>query len=248
MFDALLYAVIPYLAVAVAVVGGMVRYSRDQFSYSSQSSQFLESRGLFWGSLAFHYGLLLVLGGHIVGLMFWDGWERVISAPTRLYGFEIGGLALTILALAGLLVLLARRLLVARVRAVTTTMDWVLLVFLLGQMMLGLWVALEFRWGASWYQYSVVPWLHSLFKLNPQFESVAVLPLIVKVHIVTGFGLVALFPFTRLVHIVTVPLTYLWRPYQVVIWNRRRFGAALGTEESRASWRERIPGLGAAQR
>lgn len=226
MFDPFLYAAIPYLAVAIAIVGGMVRYSRDQFSYSSQSSQFLESRGLFWGSIAFHYGLLLVLAGHVVGLMFWDGWERVLSVPTRLYGFEIGGLALTTLALAGLLVLLARRIFVARVRAVTTTMDWILLVFLLGQMTLGLWVALEFRWGSSWYQYSVVPWLHSLFKLNPQFDSIAVLPLVVKVHIVLGFGLVALFPFTRLVHIVTVPLTYLWRPYQVVIWNRRRFGAA----------------------
>jgi nitrate reductase gamma subunit len=248
VFDGFLYAAIPYLAVAIAIVGGMIRYSRDQFSYSSQSSQFLESRALFWGSLTFHYGLLLVLGGHVVGLMFWDGWERVLSSPTRLYSFEISGLALTILALGGLLVLLGRRIFNARIRSVTTVMDWVLLFFLLAQMTLGLWVALEFRWGSSWYQYSVVPWLHSLFKLDPQFESVAVLPLVVKVHIVTGFGLVALFPFTRLVHIVTVPLAYLWRPYQVVIWNRRRFGAALGAPETRTSWRERMPWSATTQR
>ena len=113
---------------------------------------------------------------------------------------------------------------------------------------LGLWVALQFRWGASWYQYSVVPWLHSLFKLNPQVESVAVLPTVVKVHIVLGFGLIALFPFTRLVHIVTVPLTYLWRPYQVVIWNRRRFGAALDATGPKTSWRTRVPWSGAAHR
>jgi nitrate reductase gamma subunit len=246
VFDEFLYAAIPYLAVVIAIVGGIVRYARDQFSYSSQSSQFLESRSLFWGSIAFHYGLLLVLVGHVVGLMFWDGWARVLAVPERLYSFEIAGLALTILAIGGLLVLLARRILNARVRAVTTTMDWILLVYLLGQMTLGLWVALEFRWGSSWYQYSVVPWLHSLFKLNPQVESVAVLPLVVKVHITLGFGLLALFPFTRLVHVVTVPLTYLWRPYQVVIWNRRRFGAALTPATSRPSLRERWSG--AAQR
>lgn len=108
-----------------------------------------------------------------------------------------------------------------RVRAVTTPMDWILLVVLLAQMILGLWVAVGFRWGSDWYVHTIVPWLISLFKLSPKIETVTVLPAVVKAHAVLGFAIIALFPVTRLVHIVTVPVTYLWRPYQVVLWNRR---------------------------
>jgi nitrate reductase gamma subunit len=221
MWNTLLYAVLPYLAVAVAVVGGIVRYRLDRFSYSSQSSQFLESRALFWGSVAWHYGILLVLGAHVLALMFWDPWAALVNDPDRLYTLEVIGLALSILALAGLSVLTVRRLAVNRVRAVTTPMDWALLVVLVVQVALGIWIALGYRWGSDWYVHTAVPWLHSLFKLNPQVEYMVALPTIVKLHAVLGFGLIALFPFTRLVHVVTVPVTYLWRSYQLVVWNRR---------------------------
>lgn len=221
MFNTFFLAAVPYLAVAVAVVGGIARYKSDRFSYSSLSSQFLENRALFWGSVTWHYAILLVLGAHIVALMFWDPWAAVLSSPTRLYALETAGLALSFLAAVGLLILIVRRLDSRRVRAVTSPMDWVLLVALFVQVVLGIWVALEFRWGSAWYVSTVVPWLISLFKLNPQVEYVTVLPWVVKVHIVGGFLLVALFPFTRLVHAVTYPITYLWRPFQVVIWNRR---------------------------
>jgi len=219
--NTLLFAVIPYLAVAIAIVGGVARYRVDRFSYSSQSSQFLESRVLFWGSVAWHYGILLVLGAHVAALMFWDPWAALVSDPTRLYVLEVVGLALSLLAWIGLLVLLARRLAVPLVRAVTTPMDWVLLAVLLVQVGLGLWIALTYRWGSEWYVYTAVPWLHSLFRLDPQVEYMTPLPWIVKAHAVLGFALIALFPFTRLVHVVTVPVTYLWRSYQLVVWNRR---------------------------
>ena len=100
-------------------------------------------------------------------------------------------------------------------------MDWILLLVLAVQVVLGVWIALGYRWGSDWYVYTVVPWLHSLVKLNPQVEYVVNLPAIVKAHAVLGFALVALFPFTRLVHVVTYPVAYLWRSYQVVVWNRR---------------------------
>jgi len=90
------------------------------------------------------------------------------------------------------------------------------------QVVLGFWVAFFCRWGAAWYLHTAVPWLVSLFALSPQPAYVAALPLIPKLHILGGFFIIALCPFTRLVHLVTVPITYLWRPYQVVIWNRRR--------------------------
>jgi nitrate reductase gamma subunit len=224
MWDTLLWAVVPYVAVAIAVIGGIARYRLDRFSYSSQSSQFLEGRALFWGSVAWHYGILFVLGAHVLALMFWDPWALLVSDPTRLYVLEVIGLGLSILAFAGLIVLLLRRLVVARVTAVTSTMDWALLAVLVVQVGLGIWIALGYRWGSEWYLFTVVPWMHSLFKLNPHPEFMVALPFIVKAHAILGFGLIALFPFTRLVHVVAVPITYLWRSYQVVIWNRRPTG------------------------
>lgn len=221
-----LYAVLPYVAVAIAVVGGIARYRADRFSYSSQSSQFLESRVLFWGSVAWHYGILFVLGAHILALAFWDPWAALVNDPTRLYVLEVVGLSLSILAFVGLLVLLARRIGMPRVRAVTSTMDWVLLLLLLVQVGTGIWIALGYRWGSEWYVHTAVPWMHSLITLDPDIAYVVSLPAVVKTHALLGFVLIALFPFTRLVHVVTVPVTYLWRSYQLVVWNRRPTGTS----------------------
>ena len=221
MWNIFLYAVIPYLAVAIAVLGGIWRYKTDRFSYTSQSSQFLENRALFWGSVSWHYGILMVLGAHVVAVVLWGPWASLLDNPTRLYTLEVIGLTFSILAIIGIVVLLLRRLLVRRVTSVTSRMDWVLLVVLVAQVILGVWVSLGYRWGSEWYTATAVPWIHSLFKLNPKVEYMAVLPAVVKVHAVLGFAIVALFPFTRLVHVVTFPVTYLWRSYQVVVWNRR---------------------------
>jgi nitrate reductase gamma subunit len=221
MWNTLLYAVIPYAAVTIAIGGGIARYRIDRFSYSSQSSQFLENRTLFWGSVAWHYGILFVLAAHVLALMFWDPWAIMVSEPGRLYAFEVIGLSLSFLAVGGLAVLILRRLFNSRISTVTTRMDWVLLVLLFVQVALGIWIALGYRWGSDWHVHTIVPWLQSLFKLNPKIEFVTVLPVVVKVHAILGFFLIALFPFTRLVHVVTYPVTYLWRSYQLVVWNRR---------------------------
>lgn len=221
MWNIILYAVIPYLAVTIAVLGGIWRYRTDRFSYTSQSSQFLESRALFWGSTSWHYGILLILGAHVVALVVWDPWAALISNPTRLYTLEVIGLALSIMAIIGVAILSLRRLFVRRVTSVTTPMDWAVLIVLVAQVILGIWIALGYRWGSEWYSATAVPWLHSLFKLNPKVDYMATLPTVVQVHAVLGFAIVALFPFSRLVHIVTFPVTYIWRSYQVVVWNRR---------------------------
>jgi nitrate reductase gamma subunit len=92
---------------------------------------------------------------------------------------------------------------------------------LLTQVALGFWTALVYRWGSDWYLHTAVPWLYSLATFNPQIQYVTALPWEVKLHMLGGFLIILLFPFTRLVHIVTYPVTYLWRPLQVVIWNRR---------------------------
>lgn len=224
MFDLVLFAAFPYVAVALAVLVGLLRYFVDRFSFSSLSSQFLESRTLFWGSVSWHYAILLVLAAHVLALMFPGSWAVLISEPVRLWALEVTGLALGLLAVVGLGVLFVRRLRDARVRAVTSVADWALLVVLLVQVALGVWVALVYRWGSDWYLHTAVPWLISLAALSPKVQYVTALPWAVKIHMLGGFVLIAVFPFTRLVHAVVPPVSYLWRPWQVVIWNRHPAG------------------------
>ncbi len=222
MLDFLLFAVLPYVAVVVAVVFGVYRYYKDGFSYSSLSSQFFENRKLFWGSVPWHYGILVILTGHLIGFLIprsvlaWNG------EPLRLYVLEAAALAFGFLTLWGLVVLIIRRAGSPRLRVITTGMDVVLLMALLIQVVAGLWTAIFYRWGSSWYAAFAVPYLYSLIKLNPDISLVVNLPLAVKIHIVGAFVLILLLPFTRLVHLLTFPITYLWRPYQVVIWNRKK--------------------------
>lgn len=221
MIDAVLFVAFPYLAVLLAIVVGIYRYRHDRFSYSSFSSQFLENRVLFQGSVPWHYGIVIILLAHVIALVFPEGWGALIADAARLYTLEVTGLALALATIVGLVLLVVRRLTNARIFAVTSPMDWLLLAALLVQVVLGFIVALVFRWGSDWYLHTAVPWLVSLATFQPRTEFVTALPLIVKLHMLGGFVIIALFPFTRLVHITTFPITYLWRPYQVVIWNAR---------------------------
>ncbi len=222
MFNLFLFVAVPYAAVAVAVLGGIVRFRTDRFSISSHSSQFLENRALFWGSNAWHYAIILILGAHLAAFAAPGTWSRLLGVPIRLYILEVTGIALAFLACFGLLVLIGRRLLNSRITRVTSTADWLVLAVLLGQTAFGLYVSVANRWGGAWYPHTVVPWLRSLVELKPNIDTMTGMPWPVKAHAVGGFLLVLLFPYTRLVHIVSYPLSYLWRPYQRVIWNRRR--------------------------
>lgn len=227
--DQMLYGVFPYVAIVLAIVGTIWRYTTDRFSYSSLSSQFLENRALFWGSVPWHYGILFILTGHLVGFLI-PRWVLVWNGvPLRLYVLETSALAFGFLALGGLAVLMARRFANRRIRIVTSPMDWVLLLVLLVQIIAGLWTAIFYRWGSSWYAGFAVPYLYSIFLLRPDIALVQNMPFMVKLHIVGGFVIVALLPFTRLVHFLSLPYEYLWRPYQVVIWNRR---ARAGVEKT----------------
>lgn len=221
MIKTFLFAAFPYIAIVLAVFFGLYRYFSQRFTYSSASSQILENGKLFWGSVPWHYGIILILLAHLgVGLFpFFTAW--VFSNRTILVVFELTGMALALFTLFGLVVLIIRRLPTESMpRAVTSKMDWILLLFLLVQVATGFSTALYARWGSLWYIHTAVPWFWSIFKFQPEISSVASLPGWVQFHIIFGWAIILLFPFTRLVHIFTVPITYLWRPYQVVIWNR----------------------------
>jgi nitrate reductase gamma subunit len=220
--DLILFGVFPYVAVALVVAVGFYRYFVDRYSWSSQSSQFLESRVLFWGSVPWHYTILLILLGHLLAFLFPEGWGAMLGRPLRLYMLEVTGMALGLATVVAVALLILRRATNDRVATVTSVVDWVLLAALLVQVATGVYIAFTLRWGAVWYLHTATPWLWSLVKLDPQVQYLAVLPAVVKVHAVNAFFLVAIFPFSRLVHVISVPLSYLARPYQVVIWYRRQ--------------------------
>jgi nitrate reductase gamma subunit len=222
MTNWMLFGVFPYVAVVLGVAGGLYRYGVERYSWSSQSSQFLENRLLFWGSVPWHYAILIILLAHLLAFLFPSGWAELTGNPGRLYLLEVTGLALGLCAVLGLALLLLRRLFQPRVAVVTSVVDWLLLASLLLQAVTGVVIASTLRWGSVWFLHTAAPWLWSLVTLDPQIQYLAALPMVVKIHAVNAFVLVALFPFSRLVHIVSVPLTYLWRPFQVVIWYRRR--------------------------
>ena len=126
------------------------------------------------------------------------------------------------LAFFGLLVFTYRRLTDIRVKSVTSGWDVLTLIVLLIQVFTGLINAIFYRWGSSWYAATAVPWMWSIFTLQPDPSYVAGLRLITKVHIFNAMIFIALIPFTRLAHFIVIrPYAYLWRPYQVVRWYRR---------------------------
>lgn len=220
MSNYILFVVFPYIAFFTAVVVGVYRYFTDRFSYSSFSSQFLENRQLFWGSVPWHYGIILILSAHVLAAIFPSFWQNLLGTTGRLYFMEITGIVLGIMVILGIALLIVRRIANPRVFAVTSILDWILLADLLFQVVLGVYIAIAYRWGGLWYLHTAVPWLSSLIKLNPDISTIIPLPLIVKLHYFNAFIIIGLFPFTRLVHIFTVPPGYLWKPYQLVVWNR----------------------------
>ncbi len=221
-WDNLFFLIFPYLALIVALVVTVYRAITRPFTISSLSSQLLERKQLFWGSISFHYGIVLILLGHLLALVFPKGIVLWNAVPLRLYLLEFTGIALGVWALIGLLVLVWRRVGNARIRTVSTGMDYIVLFLLLVSVISGVIVATTYRFGSYWFTGIFTPYLWSILTLQPRPALVVPLPWVIKLHVLNFFVLLAIFPFSRLVHIITYPLGYLLRPWQIVIWARRR--------------------------
>lgn len=219
MHEYFLYIFLPYMAVTILIVVSIYRFVTNKFSYSSLSSQFLESDELFYGSVPWHIGIIGALTGHLIGFLMPAQVLWFNSVPLRLYILETTGLVFGLLAFVGVVSLFWRRVKTAKIWAVTTVMDMVVIVLLLGQVFLGVYIALFYRWGSSWYAASAVPYLRSLFMFQPDLAMITPMPFMVKLHIIGAFLILLVFPFSRLVHMFSIPIAYLWRPYQVVRWN-----------------------------
>lgn len=220
-WNSLLFTIFPYLALGIAVVVTVYRSVYRPFTISSLSSQLLERKKLYWGNISFHWGIVIILLGHLLALVFPRSLVLWNSVPVRLYLLELSGLALGLWTLGGLVILIWRRLSEPRVRVVTSPMDWVVLTLLLVSVITGALTATVYRFGSFWFTGVFTPYLRSLLVLQPRPELLMPLPWVIQLHVLNFFVLMAVFPFTRLVHIFTYPLGYLFRPWQVVVSARR---------------------------
>ncbi|MFD6980584.1 respiratory nitrate reductase subunit gamma [Streptomyces sp. NPDC059956] len=239
--DLLLWGVLPYVSIALLIAGTVWRARFDKFGWTTHSSQLHESRLLRIGSPLFHFGMLFVVVGHVVGLLIPKSWTDAVGLSDHAYHLmalatgTIAGVAAAV----GIGILVYRRFKVPAVRRATQRSDHLMYSFLLGAMILGLTATLLNSAGMTdGYNYrdGISVWFRSLFTFTPDYQLMAGAPLAFKIHILFGFTLFALIPYSRLVHMFSVPLKYLFRPYVVY---RKRDPKQLANRPSKRGW-ERV--------
>ncbi|MFF1374906.1 respiratory nitrate reductase subunit gamma [Streptomyces sp. NPDC058308] len=233
----LLWGVLPYVAFVLLVAGIIWRYRYDKFGWTTRSSQVYESKVLNIASPMFHYGILFVLVGHLMGLFVPESWtDKVGLTESAYHKLSLwGGTAAGALAVLGILMLLYRRRTNAPVFRATTANDKVMYVVLLAAIVMGMWAKLTNSGLAEGYNYreSIAPWSRSLFTLQPDVDRMVGVPLTFQIHAVIGMLLFALLPFTRLIHMFSAPVQYLFRPYVVY---RTRDPKRVGARPDRRGW------------
>jgi nitrate reductase gamma subunit len=229
----LLWVILPYLAIATFVVGHVWRWKRDQFTWTTRSTQLLESRWLKLGSPLFHFGLLAVIGGHVIGILIPKSVTDslgISESTYRIFSAVMGTLTGTAM-LAGLAILIIRRLRNPRVAATTRGMDVAVMVLLAFMVATGMWntVVENLINGGYNYRETVSPWFRGLFLLDPNASLMTrgAIPLSYQLHAIGGWLLIMVWPFSRLVHAWSVPLGYLRRK-PIVYRSRAPRGVRVG--------------------
>lgn len=226
------FGIFPYLAITIMIVGSIARYDRDPFTWKSKSSQLLRKKSFVLGSVLFHVGVLVIFFGHLVGLLapkelFYA--FGISSGAKQVLAVVAGGIA-GVMALVGGLILLNRRLTDPRIRANSSFGDNLVIVLLVVQLVLGLGSViptLSHLDGSEMLKF--MAWAQGIVYLRAgAAEHIVDVHWIYKTHVFLGLVIFAIFPFTRLVHIVSAPVRFLWRPgYQIV---RSRRGAKDGSK------------------
>ena len=208
------FVVFPYIALTVFVVGHAWRYVTDWKRWNAASSQFLHKDSLKGGITIFHWGALLTLLGHAGGMLIPQRVYDLFGVNAAAHNFMAhwAGLVAGLLMVPGVIWLLVRRIRQERIAANTAIHDYVLLVMLLVVSGLGLYNVVFTHYDVL---YSVAPWIRSIVVLAPDTALIAPVPVSYKLHILTALALLAYSPFTRLVHIWSAPVTYLYRNYVI---------------------------------
>lgn len=222
--DYFLFQILPYISLAVLFLGSIVRFDRDPYGWRSKSSQLLRRKQLMWGSVLFHVGILIVLMGHVVGLLtpiYVFDMIGISHSFKQVMAMAVGGVA-GLACLLGLLMLLHRRLFDVRIRATSSFSDIAILFLLLAQLLLGLFtipVSMQHLDGHEMVKF--MEWVQHIVTFRPDaVDFVRDVAPVFKLHLTLGMFLFIVFPFTRLVHIWSAPVFYVFRrQYQIV---RRR--------------------------
>jgi nitrate reductase gamma subunit len=225
----LLFGYYPYLCLTVFVLGSLVRFDREQYTWRSGSSQLLRRKQLSWGSNLFHVGILVIFFGHFVGLLtpiaIFD-FFGIGHSFKQMMAIVVGGVA-GIACLIGITLLTHRRLFDARIRNTSSFGDIFILLLLFVQLLLGLAtipISLEHLSGAEMIKF--MNWAQGIVTLNPGAASfVADANPIFKLHMLLGMTIFLVFPFTRLVHIWSAPIWYLGRRGYQVVRTRQQYPA-----------------------
>lgn len=224
--EALLWVALPYVSTTVFIGGLIWRYRRDQFGWTSRSTQILESRLLAPGSILFHYGTLAAIGGHALGILVPQSMTNTVGISEAYYHFISAGAGTvaSIAVVVGLVILIYRRTTIRRVWVTTTYLDIAVYILLTVVILLGVWdtVATNTMGGGYDYRSTVAVWFRSLAIFQPKPSVMQSVPMLYQIHATIAWLLYALWPFTRLVHAFSYPFQYLGRPY---ILYRRRFAA-----------------------
>lgn len=226
-FNTLLFGIYPYIALSVLALGSIIRYDREPYTWRSGSSQLLRRRQLMWGSVLFHIGVLIIFIGHFFGLLtpVWVIEALGISHQAKqTLAVVVGGFA-GVLAIIGATMLAHRRLFDARIRATSSHADTIIILLLWLQLLLGLFtIPISIHHIDGHEMVKLMNWAQGIFTFNLGASSyISNIALPFKLHMFLGITILFLFPFTRLVHMLSAPVRYIWRPgYQVVRQREKR--------------------------
>jgi nitrate reductase gamma subunit len=215
-----LFQIFPYIAITFFILGSILRFDRDPYSWRSKSSQLLRKKQLIIGSVLFHLGILVILGGHAVGLLtpiaIFDA-LGVSHGAKQMLAIAAGGVA-GVFCLIGLVILLHRRLFDERIRATSSFSDIAVLVLLLMQLCLGLYTITVSMYHLDGHEMvKFMNWAqHIVTFRGGAHEYLLDVALVFKLHITLGLFILFVWPFTRLVHVFSAPVGFVFRPYQVV--------------------------------
>ncbi|MCG9803833.1 respiratory nitrate reductase subunit gamma [Staphylococcus argenteus] len=224
MLNQFLWVIFPYLCLVVFVTGHIARYRYDKFSWTAKSTELIERKQLMWGSLLFHLGVIPVFFGHIVGLLIPKSWMDAFGISEHLYhiGAVYIGSIFGIITLIGMFLLTARRITTKSIRKLSSASDIFVNVLLLIIVFMGCYATLVTNGQHPDFNYrtSLSIWFRQLFILKPDAALMSGVPIAFKIHILLGFTIMACWPFTRLVHVWSVPLTYINRRYIIYRKNK----------------------------
>ena len=212
-----LFGVWPYIALTMFVIGNIWRWRTDQFGWTTRTSELSEKKLLMWAPPIFHFGMLAVLIGHLMGLVIPEGWMTSIGVSPEAYhimAVSLGTVAGLVFTLGVVLLILRRFILKTRIRLVTRPGDIVMYILLGLIIIIGMTATLGYNVLGPGYDYreSIGVWLRSIFMANPAISVMAAAPWIYQLHAALALGLFAVWPFSRLVHMWSVPVGYLTRP------------------------------------